>query len=169
MRKLVATAFASLLVVACGGQSTAPGPVATPAPTATPPAQDAPAPAPAAAPIAAILDVPKIAGKSEEEVAAVLGKPTSCETVKQGKKCFFTPGETEVVFISSKADWITIEALDSAPYSDEVLPLLGLEKTAAVLSNENTMRWETIPGLLEVSVFPAQNGVDYAYIKTATP
>ncbi len=89
--------------------------------------------------------------------------------MKQGKKCFFKPGETEIVFISGKADWITVEALDNAPYSDEVLPLLGLEKVTAVLSNESTIRWETIPGLLDVSIFPAQSGVDYAYIKTSTP
>ena len=169
MRKLVVAAFASLFIAACGGQSTAPAPGATDAPPATLPAQLPPAPAPAPAPVVAIVDVPKIAGKNQKEVAALLGEPTSCETVKQGKKCFFKPGETEIVFISGKADWITVEALDSVPYSEEALPLLGLEKTTAVFSNQNTMRWETIPGLLEVSVFPAQNGVDYAYIKTATP
>jgi len=169
MRKLVATACASLFVAACGGQSTAPAPVATPAPATTPPTQSTPAQAPAPAPVSAIVDVPEIAGKSQKDVAALLGDPTSCETVKKGEKCFFKPGETEIVFISGKADWITVEALDSAPYSEDVLPMLGLEKTTAVLSNGNTIRWETIPGLLEVSVFPAQSGVDYAYIKTSTP
>jgi len=113
--------------------------------------------------------VPEIAGKSQKDVAAILGQPTSCETVKQGTKCSFKPGETEIIFISGKADWITVEGLDSAPYSEEVLPLLGIDKTSAVFSNENTIRWETVPGLLEVSIFPTQTGVDYAYIKTATP
>src|SRR3546814_907577 len=169
MLKLVTTAFASLFIAACGEQSTAPTPSSTSAPAATPPAQVTPAPAPAPASVVAIVDVPEIAGKAQTEVAALLGEPTSCETVKQGKKCFFKPGETEIVFISGKADWITVEALDGAPYSEEALPLLGLEKTTAVISNENTMRWETIPGLLEVSVFPMQDGVDYAYIKAATP
>ncbi len=166
VRKLVATAFASLFIAACGGQSTAPAPVAA---ASVPPAQATPISTPPPTPAAAIVDVPKIAGKTQKEVATVLGEPTTCETAKQGKKCFFTPGETEIVFISGKADWITVEALDTAPYSEEILPLLGLEKVTAVLSNESTMRWETIPGLLEVSIFPAQSGVDYAYIKTSTP
>ena len=166
MRKVVVTAFASVFLAACSGQSTAPA--ATPAQTPSPPAQSSPAPVPTPAPVAAIVDVTKIAGKSQKEVAELLGKPTSCETMKQGNKCFFKPGETEVVFISGKADWITVQALDSAPFSEDVLPLLGIEKTPATFSNDNVMRWETVPGLLEVSVFPAQTGVDYAYILTAT-
>jgi hypothetical protein len=165
VRKLVTTAFASLFIVACGGQSSTPSPAAT----SVPPTQATPISTPASTPTAAIVDVPKIAGKTEKEVATVLGEPTACETVKQGKKCLFKPGETEIVFISGKADWITVEALDAAPYSDDALSLLGLEKAAAAFSNENTMRWETLPGLLEVSIFPAQSGVDYAYIKTSTP
>ena len=165
MRKLVAIAFASLFIAACGGQSTAPTPVAA----SVSPAQATLILTPAPTPAAPIVDVTKIAGKTQKEVATVLGEPTSCEAVKQGKKCFFKPGETEIVFISGKADWITVEALDTAPYSEEALPLLGLEKVSAVLSNENTMRWETIPGLIEVSIFPAQSGVDYAYIKISTP
>lgn len=131
-----------------------------------PPAERPPAtPTPA---VAAIIDVPSIARKSQKEVAALLGEPTSCETMKQGKKCYYKPGETEVVFISGNADWITINALDSAPFSEDILPLLGIEKTPATFSNANVMRWKTVPGLLEVSIFPAQTGVDYAYIMTAT-
>jgi hypothetical protein len=165
VRKFAATAFASLFLAACGGQSTAPTPVAASAS----PSQASTIPTSAPTPATVIVDVPKIAGKTQKDVATVLGEPTTCETVKQGKKCFFKLGETEVVFISGKADWITVEALDTAPYSDEALPLLGLEKGTAAFSNESTMRWETIPGLLEVSIFPGQGGVDYAYIKTSTP
>src|SRR3546814_14841738 len=137
MLKLVTTAFASLFIAACGEQSTAPTPSSTSAPAATPPAQVTRAPAPAPASVVAIVDVPEIAGKAQTEVAALLGEPTSCETVKQGKKCFFKPGETEIVFISGKADWITVEALDRAPYSEEALPLLGLNNYPAVLPTTN--------------------------------
>jgi len=158
MRKVVAAAFASLLISACGGQSPAAAvsekhgaPVALPTQAiAAPPAA------------VALIDVPKVAGRTQKEVAELLGEPTSWGTGKQGKKGLFKPGVTEIVFISGTADWITVEALDGAPYSEEVLPLLGIQKTTAVLSNENTIRWETIPGLLAVSVFPAQDGVDYA-------
>ncbi len=157
MRKLVATAFVSIFLVACGGEQ-----------------PQAPASAESAAPlpepkITAVVNVPEIAGKAEEQVAAALGEPTSCEDTKQGKKCFYQPGDTEVVFISGKADWITVNALDSAPYSEDALPLLGLEKSSASFSNDFVMRWSGVPGLLEVSIFPAQDHVDYAYIKTKTP
>ncbi len=168
MGRLVATACLSLLIAACGEQSTSSPSSTGPAPADITSAQPSPAPEPTTAAVPAIVNVPDIAGKSQKDVTGVLGEPTACETVKQGKKCFFTPGETEIVFISGKADWITVEALDSAQYSEEALPLLGIDKTTAVFSNENTMRWETVPGLLEVSIFPAQTGVDYAYIKTAT-
>ncbi|HZH43385.1 MAG TPA: hypothetical protein VEY50_04820 [Lysobacter sp.] len=168
MRKVVAAALVSLFIAGCGGQSIAPAPTAGPAAADTQ-VLPAPAPEPATPAVSAIVNVPEIAGKSQKDVAAILGEPTSCETVTQGKKCFYKPGETEIVFISGKADWITVEALDSAPYSEEALPLLGIDKVTATLSNENTVRWETIPGVLEVSIFPGQTGVDYAYIKAATP
>lgn len=119
--------------------------------------------------IAAIIDIPKIAGKAEEEAAEILGPPSSCENVKQGKKCFYQTGEIEVVFISGKADWITVNALDSAPYSEDALPLLGLERSPASFSNDFVMRWSGVPTLLEVSIFSARDHVDYAYIKTTTP
>ena len=155
MRKLLATAFISVFLVACGEQSPTPGQ-----------SESAPKPSPK---ITAVVDIPSIAGKSQEQVAAVLGEPKSCENIRQGKKCFYQPGDTKVVFISGKADWITINALDSAPYSEDALPLLGLKKASASFSNDFVMRWSGVPGLLEVSIFPAQGHVGYAYIKTATP
>lgn len=155
MRRTLITVFISIFLVACGEQSITPAPAQL-------------APTPPQKPTA-MFDIPSIAGKVEEQVAAALGEPNSCENIKQGKKCFYQPGETEVVFISGKADWITINALDNAPYSEDALPLLGLEKASASFSNNFVTRWSEIPGLLEVSIFPAQGHVDYAYIKTATP
>lgn len=116
-----------------------------------------------------VFDVRKIAGASEAEVVAVLGPPISCGTVKQGRKCSFQTAETEVIFISGKADWISVESLDGAPYSSEILPMLGFEQTAPSFSNEHVIRWNSIPGFLEVSAWPAGKGVDMVYIKTATP
>ncbi len=64
-----------------------------------------------------IVDVLKIAGKSESEVTSYLGAPKSCGKSKYGNKCQYTKGETEVVFINGKADWITVEGIDSVPFS----------------------------------------------------
>ena len=152
MFKASAIAFASLLIVACGGQS-------------TPDLAKAAEPSPRGR---VVVDVSKIAGKSQSDTSALLGAPVSCELVTYGEKCFYRTGNTEIVFISGKADWITVGALDGAPYSSDVLPLLGLKKMDASFSNEHTIRWEEIPGLLEVSIFPGQSGAGYAHIKTAT-
>lgn len=158
MRKLIATAFVSIFLVACGGEQSSPSALAESAP-----------PPPPEPKITAVINVPEIAGKAKEQVATILGEPISCEDTKYGKKCFYQPGDTEVVFISGKADWITVNAMDNAPYSEDALRLLGLEQTSVSFSNDFVMRWNGIPGLLEVSIFPAQDYVDYAYIKTKTP
>lgn len=169
MLKLATTVFISLLVAGCGGPSPAHAPEATSMPEANSSKATPPASIPTRHAAEPIVDVPKIAGKSLAEVSAILGEPTSCEMVKQGQKCLFSAGETEVVFISEKADWITVEALDSAPYSSDALPVLGFEKANPVFSSENVIRWSNIPGFMEISLFPGTTSVDYAYIKTATP
>jgi hypothetical protein len=121
------------------------------------------------------IKISDIAGKSPSEVAKILGSPTSTETVKpSGTPCpcpkqSYRDGKIEIVFIAGKADWITINGLNNAPYSSETLTLFGIEQKPASFSNDSVMRWENIPGLSEVSIFPAQGGVDYVYIKTATP
>lgn len=171
MRLNVLTILLPLSIAACGGDSAAPdqtplAPSATEQQTQRTASAD-PLPAQQAA-AKLVVDVPKLAGKSEAEVAALLGDPTSCETVKQGKKCTYTTGETDVVFISGKADWISVDALDSAPYSSDALPLIGFEPATPDFSNEHVMRWRNLPGVLEVSLAPAGGGVDFAYIKIST-
>lgn len=168
MRLSVLAAWVSVFVAACGGPPAAPA-SSTRVPASPERRVPPPVAIPIAAPVVAIVDVPGIAGKSRREVAARLGEPTACETVKQGTACSFIPGATTVVFIAGRADWITVEALDGAPYSEHVLPLLGLDRAAATFSSAHSLRWTSCPGLLEVNVFPAGEGVEYAYIKTATP
>lgn len=169
MLRLVAMTAVSLLIAGCGRHPPATAADTTPT-SATAPSDRAPATQtakPQALP--PIVDVPGIAGKSQAEVSVALGNPASCETIKQGQKCLFDTGGTEVVFIAGKADWISIEALDTAPYSIDALPLLGFEKKNPSLSNENVIRWNNVPGFREISIFPGPSGIDYAYIKTVTP
>ncbi|MGN6153309.1 MAG: hypothetical protein ACTHOH_15095 [Lysobacteraceae bacterium] len=169
MLKLAATIFISLLVSACGNRSPATAQEGASSPAATSPKAASTVSGSARHAAEPIVDVPKIAGKSLAEVSAILGEPTSCEMAKQGKKCLFNTGGTEVVFISGKSDWITVETLDNAPYSSDALPLLGFGKENPVFSSENVIRWSNIPGFEEISIFPSAAGVDYAHIKTATP
>jgi hypothetical protein len=82
-----------------------------------------------------IVDVLKIAGKSESEVASYLGASKSCGKSKYGNKCEYTKGETEVVFINGKADWITVEGIDSVPFSKSALTVLGLKEANPSFKN----------------------------------
>src|SRR5690606_29103293 len=129
-----------------------------------PPSPTEPTPRPPVETPVTIVNVPEIAGKSEAQIAAILGEPISCEDTNYDKKCFYQQGHTEIVFISEKADWITISALDSVPYSGKALPFLGIDESSASVSNSFVMRWSRVPSFLEISIFPAQGHVDYAYI-----
>lgn len=115
-----------------------------------------------------IVDILKIAGKAESEVALYLGGPSSCSHSKYGEKCNYEKGETEIVFINGKADWITVEGIDSIPFSRSALPSLGLKEASPSFSNNFTLRWNSIQGLIEVSLFKGSANSDYAYIKTKT-
>lgn len=61
--------------------------------------------------------VTALAGKSEKEVAEVLGKPGTCSKIKNGPKCEHKDGQLEVVFIKGRADWITVNGLGKVPFS----------------------------------------------------
>lgn len=115
-----------------------------------------------------VVDVTKIVGKSEGDIAKYLGKPSSCGKSKQGKKCQYNKGETEIVFIQGKADWITVEGMDHVPFTDAALVALGLKEAGPVFSNNFTKRWEWIEGIREVSLFKGASSSDYAYIKVRT-
>jgi len=116
----------------------------------------------------AIVDVTKIAGKTQKDVTAYLGKEISCGKNKYGKKCQYKKGETEIVFIKGKADWITVEGIDNVPFSKSALSALGLKEKSPSFKNNFTLRWEPIQGLLSVSVFKGASKSDYAYIKVKT-
>lgn len=115
-----------------------------------------------------VVDVTKVAGKGEKDVASYLGNPSSCGNSKCGKKCQYAKGETEIVFIQGKAYWITIEGIDNVPFSKAALEALGLDEAHPTFSDNFTLRWESMQGLMEVSLFKGATSSDYAYIKVKT-
>jgi len=116
----------------------------------------------------AIVDVTKIAGKSQKDVAAYLGKEISCGKSKFGEKCQYKKGGTEIVFIKGKADWITVEELESVPFSKSALQAIGLKVMRPSFKNNFVLKWEPIQGLRSVSIFKGASNSDYAYIKVKT-
>ena len=115
-----------------------------------------------------LVDVTTIAGKTEAQVEEQLGKPLTCSNSKYGLKCSFKKGDTEIVFIDGKSDWITINDMGDAPYSKEALLFLGLPMAEPSFTGPDVIRWKNLSGLLEVSLFPLDNKIFYAYIKVKT-
>lgn len=115
-----------------------------------------------------IIDIPALVGKSKGEVVKLIGKPTSCVNSKYGEKCQFDKGETEIVFIKGKADWFTVEGLDAQPFADTTILQLGFMPQKSSSSNDFTITWEPIQGLISVSLFKGSDNSDYAYIKAFT-
>ena len=113
-----------------------------------------------------IVDLLKVAGKTSRDVAAYLGEPSHCEPIKCGQKCHYDKGETEIVFIDGKADWITVEAMDQTPFSPAALGALGLDVRKPTFVNPKCVyRWNTFPGILDISIFRGRVNADYAYIQ----
>ena len=115
-----------------------------------------------------LIDVVKVAGKNQAQVAEILGKATSCSKSKYGQKCSYTVAETEIFFINGKADWITVEGIDNVPFDNTALKSIGLTPIKPSFKNNFTLRWSSIQGLGEVSIFKGATNSDYAYIKAFT-
>lgn len=116
-----------------------------------------------------VIDLPQILGKSEAEVAGLLGKPNSCSEIKYGRKCIYGNSSTEIVFINGKADWIAVNNIEGAPLSKDSLALLGLTPTTPDFSNQYTMEWRNRFDCVSVQFAPGAIGkIWYAYIKHRT-
>ena len=113
-----------------------------------------------------VFDVASVIKKDRQAVANAIGKPTECGKSKAGERCFY-PNDIEIVFISGKADWITLPSF-GLPFSMESIKKLGLSGSP-VTKNPNVITWKNIQGILEISMFPGQSGqIDYVYIKAST-
>jgi hypothetical protein len=112
------------------------------------------------------MDVMQVVGKSEAEVAALLGQPASCEDIHRARLCKYLPDHDEVMFVAGKADMITVQQMGAVRFNAEALYALGLGPAKPDHSSEHAIRWESFPDLEEVTVFPGHgDSVDYAYVK----
>ena len=144
-----------------------PAAVAAPALRAPPPPAEVSARA-AEEPVTAVvvMEVMPLVNKSEDEVAALLGLPTACKDIHRARLCTYGPHEDEVLFVRGKADMITVQGMDAVAFNADALDALGLGRVAPDHADTHAIRWESIPGLVEVAVFPGAGGsVEYAYVK----
>ena len=117
---------------------------------------------------APIVDITQIAGKTKAEVAHALGDPDRIEKRKDGDAFHYAKGDTEMVYINDKADWITVSALGEVPFTSKALTSLGFKETAPSFQNANVIRWASLPGLLAVAIFPGRINCDYALVEVAS-
>ncbi len=126
-------------------------------------------PVPVEAPAAKlVMDVMQVVGKSEAEVAALLGEPASCEAIHRARMCSYPRGD-EVMFVAGKADMITVQRMGEVRFDEAALVALGLAPAKPDHADEDGIRWESLPGLHEVTLFPGPgNSVRYAYVKVGS-
>ena len=117
---------------------------------------------------ATVVDVSRLAGKTQAQVGSELNSTSKCKSSKYGTSCVYRAGKIEVVFIGGKADWITVNDLEIIPYDDTALSKIGLHEAKPSFKSKNVIRWTNTNGFREISIFKGQSGVDYAYIKVAT-
>lgn len=117
---------------------------------------------------ATVVDVSRLAGKTQAQVGSELKSSSKCKSSKHGTSRVYGKGKIEVVFIGGKADWITLNGLEKIPYDDTALSKLGLHEASPSFKSANVIRWTNASGFLEISIFKGRSGVDYAYIKVAT-
>ncbi|WP_324733712.1 hypothetical protein [Pseudomonas paeninsulae] len=115
-----------------------------------------------------LIDVPGIIGKSEAAVAEMVGQPTECTSTKYGRKCIYEKAETEITFIKGKADWITVEGIDTLPFNKSTLGSIGIKAQTPSFTNDFTMRWEHLQGMRSISFFGVGSNADYFYIQAYT-
>jgi len=112
------------------------------------------------------MDVRQVVGRSEAEVATLLGAPVSCEQVHRARWCKYPPHQDEVMFVAGKADMISVHGMDAVTFNEGALNALGLAPAPPDHSSETAIRWQSIPGLEEVTVFAGPgDSIDYAYVK----
>lgn len=114
------------------------------------------------------FDIYALAGKDEKEVSSIYGEPDACNHKKYGKHCSWNNANFEIVFIEGKADWITINNLESV-FDDSILKVIGIKEYTPSFKSEYVMRWDNITDFKEISVFSGSNNkIDYIYVKVRT-
>ncbi len=114
------------------------------------------------------IDVLEIAGKSQSEVAAIIGEPISCGESKRGVKCKYETLWTEIDFINGKADWIKVKRLSKYPYMDSTIARVGLKVSRPTYTSNTVKKWQPHQGLLSVELYRGAEKTKYILVKAYT-
>ncbi len=75
-----------------------------------------------------VFDVKVVVAKTPAEVTKLLGKPKETQKSKYGTIYKYQSPDIEILFTSGKANLITVNGLDSVPFSPAAIQALGLSR-----------------------------------------
>ena len=123
------------------------------------------------------LDLPQVALRSQQEVAAVLGKgklesyyrdeKAGCERCPRAS---YRDGKIEIIYINEIADQIRLNKLSDYAFENRIiLGLLNLsENIAPNVDEEGVKTWDNYQKYTQISAFSKDGHVDYILIKSKT-
>jgi hypothetical protein len=124
----------------------------------------------AAAAVPLIFDVRAVVAKTPAEVTKLLGKPKEMQKSKYGTIYKYQAPDIEILFTSGKANVITVNGLDSIPFTPAAIQALGLPVATPAFANEQiVMRWESVkveklPAIKRVQFNRGQQNCDFATV-----
>lgn len=113
------------------------------------------------------MNISAVAGKDTGAVSKVLGTPTGTEKSKYGQRAYYKlkdGTEVEIVYISGKADWITIHPGSPVPFGPACGQAIGIT-VPPTFASSSVVRWD---GWKTAEAHAAGPHVDYWYIKVKT-
>jgi hypothetical protein len=123
------------------------------------------------------LDLPQVALRSQQEVAAILGKgqlQSFYTDEKAGcEKCprvSYRDGKIEIIYMSEIADQIRLNNLSDYAFEDRtILGLLNLsENIAPNIDKGGVKTWDNYQKYTQISAFSRNGHVDYILVKAKT-
>ncbi|SEI67462.1 hypothetical protein SAMN05216327_103190 [Dyadobacter sp. SG02] len=123
------------------------------------------------------LDLPQVALRSQQEVAAVLGKGQLLNYYKDEKagcehcpRASFRDGKVEIIFINEIADQIRLNNLSEHAFEDRtILGLLNLtENIPPNIDKDGVKTWDNYQKYSQITAFSKGDHLDYILVKSKT-
>ncbi len=113
--------------------------------------------------------MPELAGKPEQHIRQLLGDPLSCKPTYQGTACSYEEGNTEIIYIDGRADWITFTGIENAPFTAAALGHVGLTATPPLARTPTRLLWLQHQGMEAITIHGEGDVARMIQIRAYTP
>lgn len=110
-----------------------------------------------------------LAGRPEQQVRPLLGEPLSCRPTYQGTSCSYENGNTEIIYIDARADWITFTGMENVPFTAEALRHVGLAPAPPLARNPTRLLWLQHQGMEAITVYGDGHAARMIQVRAYTP